>query len=586
MDDMILSFKRLTRLCLTESNKMVMAVIFSVISFSTSIVPYYMVYRVVIELTEGNPMMSNIIDYAVITFVSIVIRITFFAVATSTSHKVAFGVLYKLRIQMAKKLLTLPLGYFSKKDLGATKKTINEDVEKIEAFIAHNVPEIIGAMTLPVITTIFLFFMDWRMALATIAVIPLIFFFYGMALKNNEELLPRYNVLLVKMNSSIIEYANGMQVIKAFGLTGVTYKKLSEACEDYGKFAVDMSNAGAKYFNVIEILIVSGVATIFPVGLLLYLDGSLSMGMFILFLLMGMGYSQPLMNLMGFMGLFYQIVAGEKEIYSLLNEESLRETKTAQKLDNYRVCFKDVSFSYEERQVLDKVSFVAEQNEITALIGPSGAGKTTIARLIPRFWDVDAGKIEIGGINIKNIPFADLMDMVSFVFQDVFLFNMSIRDNIAFGKDNANESEIIEAAKAAMCHGFITKLPNGYDTFAGQRGTKLSGGEKQRIALARAILKDAPIVVFDEATSATDPENEDKIQEAVSKLIKGKTVIVIAHNLSTVVEANQILLVSDGHVTSRGTHLELLNDSTMYKKMWDAHLRSNELSTIGGEESA
>ena len=441
-------------------------------------------------------------------------------------------------------------------------------------------------MNLPVITTIFLFFMDWRMALATIAVIPLIFFFYGMALKNNEELLPRYNVLLVKMNSSIIEYANGMQVIKAFGLTGVTYKKLSEACEDYGKFAVDMSNAGAKYFNVIEILIVSGVATIFPVGLLLYLDGSLSMGMFILFLLMGMGYSQPLMNLMGFMGLFYQIVAGEKEIYSLLNEESLRETKTAQKPDNYRVCFKDVSFSYEERQVLDKVSFVAEQNEITALIGPSGAGKTTIARLIPRFWDVDAGKIEIGGINIKNIPFADLMDMVSFVFQDVFLFNMSIRDNIAFGKDNANESEIIEAAKAAMCHGFITKLPNGYDTFAGQRGTKLSGGEKQRIALARAILKDAPIVVFDEATSATDPENEDKIQEAVSKLIKGKTVIVIAHNLSTVVEANQILLVSDGHVTSRGTHLELLNDSTMYKKMWDAHLRSNELSTIGGEESA
>lgn len=585
MDDMKLSFNRLTKLCFTESNKMVIAILFSVISFSVSIVPYYMVYRIVMELTDGNPAMSNIVNYGVITFVSIVIRIAFFAVATSTSHKVAFGVLYKLRIQMGKKLLTLPLGYFSKKDLGATKKTINEDVEKLEAFIAHNVPEIIGAMTLPVITTIFLFFMDWRMALATIAVIPLIFFFYAMALKNNETLLPRYNLLLVKMNSAIIEYANGMQVIKAFGLTGVTYKKLSEACNDYGKFAVDMSNTSAKYFNAVEILIVSGVATIFPAGLILYLYGNLSMGMFILFLLVGLGYSQPLMKLMGFMSLFYQTVEGEKEINALLNEESLIEAKTSQTLDNYRVCFKNVIFSYEERKVLDKVSFVADQNEITALIGPSGAGKTTIARLIPRFWDVDFGEIEIGGVNIKKIPSEDLMDMVSFVFQDVFLFNMSIRDNIAFGKDNATESEIIEAAKAAMCHDFITKLPNGYDTFAGQGGTKLSGGEKQRIALARAILKDAPIIIFDEATSATDPENEDKIQEAVSKLIKGKTVIVIAHNLSTIVEASQILLVSDGQISSRGTHLALLNDSAMYKKMWDAHISSNKLSTIGGEES-
>lgn len=406
-----------------------------------------------------------------------------------------------------------------------------------------------------------------------------------MALKANEILLPKYNLLLVKMNSAIIEYANGMQVIKAFGLTGVTYKKLSEACNDYGKFVVDMSNASFKYFNASEILIVSGVATIFPAGLILYLYGNLSMGMFILFLLVGLGYSQPLMKLMSFMTLFYQTVEGEKEINALLNEESLIEAKTSQTLDNYTVCFKNVIFSYEERKVLDKVSFVADQNEITALIGPSGAGKTTIARLIPRFWDVDFGEIEIGGVNIKKIPSEDLMDMVSFVFQDVFLFNMSIRDNIAFGKDNATESEIIEAAKAAMCHDFITKLPNGYDTFAGQGGTKLSGGEKQRIALARAILKDAPIIIFDEATSATDPENEDKIQEAVSKLIKGKTVIVIAHNLSTIVEASQILLVSDGQISSRGTHLALLNDSAMYKKMWDAHISSNKLSTIGGEKS-
>ena len=583
MGEMGISVKRLVRLCLTESNKMLVAVLLAVISFTISIVPYYMVYRVVTELTTANPQMNQIINYSGIALVAIVIRVTFFIVATGVSHMAAFEILYKLRVQIAKKLLTLPLGYFANKDLGATKKTINEDVEKLELFIAHNVSEITGAVTLPIVTTIFLFFMDWRMALVAIAILPLVFIFYALSVKGVEKLMPQYTALLIKMNTAIIEYTNGMQVIKAFGLTASSYKKLSEACLEYANFQVGWGKATFKHFNAATILISSGIVIIFPVGMFFYLAGTLSLEMFILFLLIGQGYSQPLTKLMLFMHTFSQVTQGEKEIHDLLTEKSLAEPENPQTPADYAIEFVDVDFAYEERQILNKLSFVAKQNEITALIGPSGAGKTTIARLIPRFWDVGAGEIKIGGVNIKNISTTKLMDLISFVFQDVFLFNVSIKDNIKFGKEDASDEEIIAAAKAAQCHDFVTKLPAGYDTVAGQRGTKISGGEKQRIALARAILKDAPIIIFDEATSATDPENEDKIQAAVSKLIKGKTVIVIAHNLSTIVDANKIILVENGQTAKHGQHLELLKESSTYKNMWETHVKANKLILAGGE---
>lgn len=577
------SIKRLTKLCLTESNKMIVAIIFAMISFTISIIPYYMVYRVITELLIENPQINQIINYSIIAFVAIIIRITFFAIATTISHGAAFDILYKLRVQIAEKLLTLPLGYFSNKDIGAIKKTINEDVEKLELYIAHNVPEIIGAITLPIVTTIFLFFMDWRMTLATIAIIPLMMVFYGFTFKGVEVLMPKYNELLIKMNAAIIEYTNGMQVIKAFGLTASSYKKLSESCLEYGEFEADWGKATYKYFNVVSMLVNSGVIIILPVGMFFYLTGTLSMSLFILFLLVGLGYSQPLVKLITFMQIIAHMSKGEEEIHKLLNEKSLEEPQNPQNPIGHNIEFVKVDFAYEDKQILNEVSFVAKQNEITALVGPSGAGKTTIARLIPRFWDVHAGEIKIGGVNIKNMSTEKLMDMVSFVFQDVFLFNVSIKDNIRFGKDGANDEEVLSAAKAAQCHEFIIKLPNGYDTLVGQRGTKLSGGEKQRIALARAILKDAPIIIFDEATSATDPENEDKIQEAVSKLIKNKTVIVIAHNLSTIIDANRIILVENGKTEKYGKHSKLLEESNTYKNMWEKHVKSNELILVGGK---
>jgi len=417
----------------------------------------------------------------------------------------------------------------------------------------------------------------------TVAILPLVFMFYALSLKGVDKLMPQYTALLIKMNTAIIEYTNGMQVIKAFGLTASSYKKLTDACLEYGKFQSAWGRASFKHFNAATLLISSGVVLIFPAGMYFYITGTLSMGMFILFLLIGQGYSQPLMKLMLFMHTFSQVSKGEEEIHALINEKSLAEPENPQNPADYTIEFVNVDFAYEERQILNKVSFAAKQNEITALVGSSGAGKTTVARLIPRFWDVDSGEIKIGGVNIKNISTGKLMDMISFVFQDVFLFNVSIKDNIKFGKDDAGDEEIIAAAEAAQCHDFITKLPAGYDTVAGQRGTKISGGEKQRIALARAILKDAPIIIFDEATSATDPENEDRIQTAVSKLIKGKTVIVIAHNLSTIVDVNKIVLVDNGQIIKHGRHLELLKSSSTYKNMWETHVKSNKLTLAGGE---
>ncbi|MGV8146584.1 MAG: ABC transporter ATP-binding protein [Alkaliphilus sp.] len=583
MNELTTSIKRVIQLCLTESNKIVLSIIFSIISFTISIVPYYMVYRVLLEISSAHFDAGNIRTYSIIAVLAIIIKIIFFSIATTLSHKAAYEILHKLRIKMASKLLSLPLGYFVNKELGATKKTINEDVEKLELYIAHNIPEIIGALVSPIVTTIFIFFMNWQMAIATITIIPLVFISYGLTFNGSNQIMSNFQNSLLKMNAAIIEYVNGMQVIKSFSLTASSYKKLSEAFIEYSDSQRAWGKSAYKYFNLSEVLIISGILIIFPTGMFLFLYGNLSLEMFILFLLLGLGYSQPLMKLIMFMYTGSQIAKGEAEIHELLSENSLPETTNPQIPTSCAIEFSNVAFAYEKRQILNNVSFTARQNEITALVGSSGAGKTTIARLIPRFWDVNSGEITIGGVDIRNMSSSKLMDMISFVFQDVFLFNLSIKDNIRFGKNDATDDEIIAAAKVAQCHDFIASFPDGYDTFAGQRGTKLSGGEKQRISLARAILKDAPIIIFDEATSAADPENEDKIQEAVSKLIKNKTVIVIAHNLSTIVDTNQILLIKDGHVAESGTHLELLDTSKTYRNMWETHIKSNE--TIISEAS-
>ncbi|MCH4891031.1 ABC transporter ATP-binding protein [Acidaminobacter sp. JC074] len=577
------SIKRVFALCKAQKSKLTMSVIFSIIGFLLSLVPFYIVYMVIKALIADILTLNQLTQYAVVALITIVLRVYMLAKSSEYSHIVAFNVLYKLRKDTSEKIMRLPLGYFSGVSAGVLKKTINEDIEKLELFIAHNIPEISGAIVTPVLTTIYMFFMDWRMGIAAVLMIPLMFLAMSLSFKGSDTLMVEYYESSKQMNASIVEYVVGMPVIKAFGRSMSSYKKLTEYIRKYAKFEYDWGVASTPYMTMVSMIAEIGVITIFPVGLYLSYRGILEPEMLLLFILLGIGYAAPLMKLMMFMGMFGQISKGEEAIHALLTEKELNASGR-EKISAYDISFENVTFSYDERVILDDLSINFEPGQITALIGPSGAGKTTIGRLIPRFWDVDMGSIKIGGKNIKSLDNQNLMENVSFVFQDVFLFNTSIMNNIRMGKPNASDEEVYAAAKQAQCHDFVSKLDDGYQTLVGEKAVKLSGGEKQRIALARAILKDAPIVIFDEATSAADPENEDKIQEALNKLIKDKTVIVIAHRLSSITEANKIVIIDSGKAVAQGNHKSLLEQSKIYQNMWFAHIGSEEWSIMGGEK--
>ncbi len=576
------SIYRVFELCKEQKSKLTISVIFSVIGFLLSLVPYYIAYLVIKELIADTLTVQQLTQYSGVALCVILLRVYMLAKSSKFSHIVAFNVLYKLRKETSEKIMKLPLGYFSNVSAGALKKTINEDIEKLELFIAHNIPEISGAIVTPVLTTVYMFFMDWRMGIAAVLMIPLMFLTMSFVFKGSDELMKDYYDSSQKMNSSIVEYVVGMPVIKAFGRGMSSYKQLTQYIRKYAKFEYDWGVASTPYMTIVSMIAEIGVITIFPIGLYLSYIGVLEPEMLLLFILLGIGYAAPLMKIMMFMGMFGQIAKGEEAIHALLTEKELDSTGT-EKIEDYDIVFENVTFSYDDRVIIDDLNLNINPGEITALIGPSGAGKTTIGRLIPRFWDVNKGAIKIGGKNIKEIENSNLMENVSFVFQEVFLFNTTIMDNIRMGKPSASDVEVYQAAKQAQCHDFVSNLDEGYQTIVGQKAVKLSGGEKQRIALARAILKDAPIVIFDEATSAADPENEDKIQVALNKLIKGKTVIVIAHRLSSITDANKIVIIDRGKAVVQGTHQSLLEESTTYQKMWSAHIGADEWTITGGE---
>jgi len=492
------------------------------------------------------------------------------------SHLAAYSILYDLRIKLGKKLGTLPLGYFNEKNTGNIKTAMNEHVENIELFIAHNLPDLTAAIVVPIFTAIFLFIVDWRMALATLAVIPVALIAQKGMYKDFEPLMKGCYDALEKVNSAIIEYTQGMAVIKAFNQTVESFRKYKDSIEEYHDYVWEWTKNFLPSWAVFSVAVTANIIVILPVGVWLYVSGSLSMPILILFLILGVGFGEPLMKLTIFSSVFSQIIEGERRINEILIEEPLKEPKMEKIPSNFEIEFQGVHFSYNETEVLHDVNFVVPQNTVTALVGPSGAGKTTIARLIPRFWDVDTGEISIGGINIEDVKTESLMSLVAFVFQDVILFNDTVYENIRMGREDVSEEDVINAAKMAHCHEFISALPEGYQTIVGEQGAKLSGGEKQRISIARAILKDAPIIILDEATAFVDPENEELIQDAIGKLAYGKTLILIAHRLSTITEADQIIVLCEGKIVEKGTHEELIHAGNLYSRMWDAHVSAQD----------
>ena len=584
---------RLIEIAGTKRRLLIGAMLLAVITAIVQFVPIIAVYNILIELAE-HALDPSLIDKAYIWLWSYIALGAFFAFGVLTfaslmlSHIAAFNILYEIRMQLAQKMVRLPLGFFSRRASGELKKIMGDDVERIELFIAHHIPDIVTAVLFPLILVSYMFAVDWRLAIVVLAVLAMAFYVMGRMYtgKKIREVSKRYVETLGRMNASIVEYIRGIQVVKTFTESTNAYRKLNDDIKEYRKFANEVNVQYQPTYVGFLTILSSALLFIIPVAVWL-LVRSASYTAFVpvilMFLLFGVTIFFPVLKLLWIGGFLNQNNMGIQKIDDILYMDEIEEPAVPRQPRDASVEFRDVSFAYDSTPVLKAVSFIAHPGTVTALVGPSGAGKSTVAMLAARFWDIQEGEILVGGVPVKEISIPVLMDNVAFVFQDNTLFFDTIEENIRMGNQEATFEEVTRAAEAAQCHTFIEALPDGYQTLVGEGGTYLSGGEAQRIALARAILKDAPIILLDEATAFADPENEGKILDAFSHLTKGKTVLVIAHRLGTVTNADRILYMDKGVIAEAGTHEELLALGARYAQMWKTYNRTKEW-TIGGKK--
>ena len=584
---------RLIEIAGTKRRLLIGAMLLAVITAIMQFVPIIAVYNILIELAE-HALDPSLIDKAYIWQWGYIALGAFFAFGVLTfaslmlSHIAAFNILYEIRMQLAQKMVRLPLGFFSRRASGELKKIMSDDVERIELFIAHHIPDIVTALLFPLILVSYMFAVDWRLAIVVLAVLAMAFYVMGRMYtgKKIREVSKRYVETLGRMNASIVEYIRGIQVVKTFTESTNAYRKLNDDIKEYRKFANEVNVQYQPTYVGFLTILSSALLFIIPVAVWL-LVRSASYTAFVpvilMFLLFGVTIFFPVLKLLWIGGFLNQNNMGIQKIDDILYMDEIEEPAVPRQPRDASVEFRDVSFAYDSTPVLKAVSFIAHPGTVTALVGPSGAGKSTVAMLAARFWDIQEGEILVGGVPVKEISIPVLMDNVAFVFQDNTLFFDTIEENIRMGNQEATFEEVTRAAEAAQCHTFIEALPDGYQTLVGEGGTYLSGGEAQRIALARAILKDAPIILLDEATAFADPENEGKILDAFSHLTKGKTVLVIAHRLGTVTNADRILYMDKGVIAEAGTHEELLALGARYAQMWKTYNRTKEW-TIGGKK--
>ena len=585
---------RLIEIAGTKRRLLIGAMLLAVITAIVQFVPIIAVYNILIELAE-HALDPSLIDKAYIWLWSYIALGAFFAFGVLTfaslmlSHIAAFNILYEIRMQLAQKMVRLPLGFFSRRASGELKKIMSDDVERIELFIAHHIPDIVTALLFPLILVSYMFAVDWRLAIVVLAVLAMAFYVMGRIYtgKKIREVSKRYVETLGRMNASIVEYIRGIQVVKTFTESTNAYRKLNDDIKEYRKFANEVNVQYQPTYVGFLTILSSALLFIIPVAVWL-LVGSASYATFVpvllMFLFFGVAVFFPVLKLLWIGSFLNQNNMGVQKIDDILYMDEIEEPDIPRHPKDASVEFRNVSFAYDTTPILKAISFISHPGTITALVGPSGAGKSTVAMLTARFWDVQSGEILIGGVPVKEISTSVLMDNVAFVFQDNMLFFDTIEENIRMGNKTAIFEEVARAACAAQCHEFIESLPNGYQTLVGEGGIYLSGGEAQRIALARAILKDSPIILLDEATAFADPENEGKILEAFSHLIKGKTVLVIAHRLSTITNADRIPYIDKGVIAEEGTHEELLVIQGQYAHMWKTYNRAKRW-TIGGKSN-
>ena len=551
----------------------VLSILTALLGVACSLIPYFIIIQIIAALVNGTAELSRCLSLCGWMALCWILRYALHSLSTSLSHHATFHVLAHTRARLLDKLATLPLGTVLDRSSGSYKNIIVERVDSIETTLAHLLPEMTSNIVGALAVLILLFTEDWRMGLSMFIVLPLgIVCFMSMFSGYNEK-FQRTVASTKALNDAAVEYIGGIEVIKAFGQSKTSYAKFVSAAKEGADCFIEWMR-GSLFGQVAGMAIFpSTLLGILPVGCLLYMHGGLSAETFLTVIVLSFGVMQPLITAFSYTDDIAQVTTIVGEVAEVLSGEDMQRPEKAEKLpaDN-SIELKNVRFAYHDKEVLHGVSLRIEPGTVNALVGPSGSGKSTIARLIASLWDVKDGAIELGGVDIRMLPLAECTKRIAYVSQDNYLFDLSVMDNIRMGKKGASDEEVVAAAKKCGCHEFIMSLENGYQTVCGASGGHLSGGERQRISIARAMLKDAPIVILDEATSYTDPENEAVIQSALAKLVQGKTLLVIAHRLSTIADADQIIVVNQGRIEAAGTQAELLASCPLYKDMWEAHI--------------
>ena len=565
-----------------RNSKMRISILLAVLGEMFGIVPFLMVALLADELYRGTATIQRVLFFSGIAAICQLIKMLLTWRSSLMSHKISFTILKNIREAITDRMAKVPMGVMLETPTGTFKNLIVDNVAKLEDSMAHFMPELPSNIAAPLCSILLIFILDWRMGLASLITIPLGILFFAAMMRGYGPRMENYMRSANDMNSSLVEYVSGIQVIKAFNRSASSYGKYSKSVNYFHDSTMEWWSQCWFWNAAARAVLPSTLLGTLPVGAWLYMEGTLSLPVFLISLVVPLGFVAPLMKVSEAMEQVSMIKGNLEQVTAFLKTPELVRPSEPVSLGERTYQFEDVHFGYKETEVLHGISFQTRPGTMTAIVGPSGSGKSTIAKLMAGFWDVTSGSVRLGGQDIRQIPFEQLMGEISYVAQDNFLFDKSIRENIRMGNPAATDEEVEDAAKAANCHDFIMQLEQGYDTLAGDAGDRLSGGERQRITIARAMLKPSSVVILDEATAYADPENEALIQQAISKLVAGKTLIVVAHRLNTIRNADQILVVANGNIAGRGTQEELLRECPIYQKMWQDYAGTIEEADLKG----
>ena len=565
-----------------RNSKMRISILLAVLGEMFGIVPFLMVALLADELYRSTTTIQRVLFFSGIAAICQLIKMLLTWRSSLMSHKISFTILKNIREAITDRMAKVPMGVMLETPTGTFKNLIVDNVAKLEDSMAHFMPELPSNIAAPLCSILLIFILDWRMGLASLITIPLGILFFAAMMRGYGPRMENYMRSANDMNSSLVEYVSGIQVIKAFNRSASSYGKYSKSVNYFHDSTMEWWSQCWFWNAAARAVLPSTLLGTLPVGAWLYMEGTLSLPVFLISLVVPLGFVAPLMKVSEAMEQVSMIKGNLEQVTAFLKTPELVRPSEPVSLGERTYQFEDVHFGYKETEILHGISFQTKPGTMTAIVGPSGSGKSTIAKLMAGFWDVTSGSVRFGGQDIRQIPFEQLMGEISYVAQDNFLFDKSIRENIRMGNPSATNAEVEAAAKAANCHDFIMQLEQGYDTLAGDAGDRLSGGERQRITIARAMLKPSSVVILDEATAYADPENEALIQQAISKLVAGKTLIVVAHRLNTIRNADQILVVANGNIAGRGTQEELLRECPIYQKMWQDYAGTIEESDLKG----